>query len=377
MSIVLEVITDEQKQRLEELNRVFLEENTKLNLSALRTEELSWMGNVMDSVAVLESGLFAFSPQPPPLEEGEFFKTKVPKHLVQFAKQNRKNSTEAEDVLWQVLRDKNLGVKFRRQHPLKEGYILDFYCPEAKIGIELDGEIHDTQQHQKSDVQREEAIATEHHINIIRFGNDEILDDLASCIEEIQNSLQKSSPPLVEGLGEAKHTQQTKQILDIGTGGGFPLLPLAICLPNMQFTGLDATQKKIDAIQRIIDVMEIPNVDLLAGRTEELGRNEKYREQYDIVTARAVAPLNVLLEFASPFVKPGGKVLAWKSMNIEQELQESLMARAELSCQLIDSFKYDLSGDWGKRQVLVFEKRDRLDKKYPRETGTPKKNPLV
>lgn len=239
------MISDEQQERLTELNRVFLEENTKLNLSALRTEELSWMGNVMDSVAVLE-------------------------------------------------------------------------------------------------------------------------------------------------MDELRNMNQELRILDIGTGGGFPLLPLAICLPNIQCTGLDSTQKKIDAIQRIVDTLHLPNIQLVCGRTEELGRNAQYREQYDLVTARAVAPLNVLLEFASPFVKPGGKILAWKSMNTDQEVQDSLMARAELSCQLVDSFKYDLDdwlatrslehsegAGWGKRQILVFEKRDTLDKKYPRETGIPKKNPLL
>ena len=238
------MLSDEQTQRLKDLNRVFLEENAKLNLSALRTEHLSWMGNVMDSVAIVESG-----------------------------------------------------------------------------------------------------------------------------------------------LGEVK---SNTQVLDIGTGGGFPLLPLAICLPHIQYTGLDSTQKKIDAIQRIIDALDISNVQLICGRTEELGRNTTYREQYDIVTARAVAPLNVLLEFASPFVKPGGKILAWKSMNIDQELQESLLARAELSCQLVDTYTYNLDdwlpndsnqdsqgAGWGKRQILIFEKRHTLDKKYPRDVGVPKKNPLI
>lgn len=232
MSIVLEVITDEQQERLKELNQVFLEENTKLNLSALRTEELSWMGNVMDSVAALDMEMF-------------------------------------------------------------------------------------------------------------------------------------------------KVERSTLHVLDIGTGGGFPLLPLAICLPHMKFIGLDSTQKKIDAIQRIVETMKLENVELISGRTEELGRDDKHREQYDVVTARAVAPLNVLLEFASPFVKPGGKILTWKSMNIDQELQDSLMARAELSCQLVDKYEYDLGGDWGKRQILIFEKRAKLHNKYPRETGIPKKNPLI
>ena len=171
--------------------------------------------------------------------------------------------------------------------------------------------------------------------------------------------------------------QDGATLLDIGIGGGFPLLPLALALPQMSFTGLDATQKKVDATQRIVDALEVKNVTLLCGRTEELGREPQHREQYDIVTARAVAPLNTLLEYASPFVKPGGYIICWKSMQIEQELQNSLLARAELSCQLTDQHPYTLPDKWGERQLLIFEKRGPINKKYPRSVGIPKKKPIV
>jgi 16S rRNA (guanine527-N7)-methyltransferase len=167
------------------------------------------------------------------------------------------------------------------------------------------------------------------------------------------------------------------KILDIGTGGGFPLLPLAICKADCQFVGMDSTQKKLDAIQRMVDVLELRNVRMLSGRCEEKGREAQHRDSYDIVTARAVAPLNVLLEYGAPFVKPGGHLIAWKSMKMDTELEESLLARAELSCHLIESHEYTLPDDWGKRQLLIFEKRGPTDQKYPRETGIPKKNPLL
>lgn len=167
------------------------------------------------------------------------------------------------------------------------------------------------------------------------------------------------------------------KIIDIGTGGGFPLLPLAICSPQCQFVGLDSTKKKLDAIQRIVDALEIRNVQLLTGRAEEKGRDPQHREQYDIVTARAVAPLNTLLEYCSPFVKPGGTIICWKSLNLDQELQDSLLARAELSCQLSEQIQYELPETFGKRQLLIFEKRTPLSEKYPREVGVPKKKPLI
>ncbi len=145
-------------------------------------------------------------------------------------------------------------------------------------------------------------------------------------------------------------------VLDIGTGGGFPLLPLAICKPDCHFTGLDSTQKKLDSISRMVDAIKLENVKLLTGRCEEKGRDSQHRDQYDIVTARAVAPLNVLLEFAGPFIKTDGYLIAWKSIKMDTELEESLLARAELSLHLEWKYEYELPGDWGKRQLLMFKK---------------------
>jgi len=165
-------------------------------------------------------------------------------------------------------------------------------------------------------------------------------------------------------------------ILDVGTGGGFPLLPLALTLPNSVFTGLDATQKKIDAVKRIAEKMDLKNVKLIAGRAEAIGHDKEFREQFELVLSRAVAPINVLLEYCSPFTKPGGHVILRKSLNIEQELKDSLLARAELSCHLIKQHEYTLPGDFGTRQLLVFEKSGKLSRRYPREVGVPKKEPI-
>ena len=167
-----------------------------------------------------------------------------------------------------------------------------------------------------------------------------------------------------------------KTVLDLGTGGGFPMLPLALAVPDTRFTGLDSVQKKVDATNRIIGAVKIPNALCLCGRAEELGRTTEHRERYDLVLARAVAEINVLLEYASPFVTVGGRVVLWKSMTIDQELKDSLLARAELSCHLVAQHPYTLPGNWGTRQLLVFEKSAALSQKYPREVGVPKKKPL-
>jgi len=174
-----------------------------------------------------------------------------------------------------------------------------------------------------------------------------------------------------------KEADHGYSVLDIGTGGGFPLLALAVCLPKWRFTGLDSVQKKIDAIERITKSLKLENVQLISGRAEELAHDAEYREQFDIVTARAVAPANTLLEYAAGFVKPKGRIIFWKSLNISQEMQDSLLARAELSCHLVRQYEYDLEGDWGRRQLLIFEKTSPTPKKYPRAVGVPKKDPIL
>ena len=168
-----------------------------------------------------------------------------------------------------------------------------------------------------------------------------------------------------------------QSVLDLGTGGGFPLLPLALALSDVSFVGLDSVQKKVDAVNRMIEKLALKNAACIAGRAEELGRLEKYREQFDIVTSRAVAPINVLLEYCSPFVKQSGYIVLWKSMTIDEELKDSLLARAEFSCHLIHKHSYKLSGNWGERQLLAFQKTAILDSKYPRAVGVPKKDPLI
>lgn len=166
------------------------------------------------------------------------------------------------------------------------------------------------------------------------------------------------------------------RILDLGTGGGYPLLPLAICREKCRFTGLDSIGKKMDAVSRIIAALDIMNAETVTGRAEDLGHDERYREHFDLVLSRAVAPLNVLLEWCAPFAKVGGRVVAWKSMKIDAELTESLLARAELSCHLTDQYRYELPAGWGERQLLVFQKTFKTNEKYPRSAAMIKKHPL-
>ncbi len=183
------------------------------------------------------------------------------------------------------------------------------------------------------------------------------------------------SLPAVELL-RLRAAPVTLRVLDVGMGGGFPLLPLALLLPDTRFTGLDSVKKKIDAVQRIVNALELKNVHLLVGRAEELGQDAEYREQFDVVLSRAVADLPTLLEFCSPFARVGGNVIAWKSLLIEEEMTRSIQARMQLQCRLVDHREYALPGDWGRRQLLIFEKIKTLPREFPRRVGIPKKEPL-
>jgi 16S rRNA (guanine527-N7)-methyltransferase len=173
-----------------------------------------------------------------------------------------------------------------------------------------------------------------------------------------------------------KYTQPGDSIIDIGTGGGFPFLPLAVTLPDRTFIGLDSIQKKITAIEEIAYKEGLKNVQFICSRCEDAGQDKRYREQFSAVTSRAVAPLNTLLEYMVPLVKDGGYILCWKSTHIAQENQDSLTARTKLHCHLIETVRYTLPDDFGERTILVFQRMGKLSRQYPRAIGIPKKTPL-
>lgn len=181
------------------------------------------------------------------------------------------------------------------------------------------------------------------------------------------------SLPLLEIL---EKLGSPKTFLDVGTGGGFPLLPMALALPDSTWTGLDSTGKKIEAIRRIAADVGITNVNLVIARAEAAAHDKAHREQYDVVTARAVADLSALLEFTSPFAKQHGFIVLWKSLKAEEEITLSKKAQHELHCPFAFSHTYTLPGDFGERQLLVFRKGAATPKMYPRPVGIPGKQPL-
>ncbi|WP_221090090.1 16S rRNA (guanine(527)-N(7))-methyltransferase RsmG [Deinococcus aquaedulcis] len=166
------------------------------------------------------------------------------------------------------------------------------------------------------------------------------------------------------------------QVLDLGTGAGFPALPLAILRSDTTFIPLDSIRKKIDFVRAAAQALGLNNVHPQVGRAETLGRDPAHREVYDRVVCRAVAALPVLAELALPLLKPGGLLVAQKGPITEEELQAGRRAAGELGGRVtgVDAFTLPVLGD--ARTLIVVEKVSRTPKKYPRREGVPAAQPL-
>jgi len=166
------------------------------------------------------------------------------------------------------------------------------------------------------------------------------------------------------------------RVADLGTGGGLPGIPLAILNPKTVFTLIDSVQKKIKCVEEFISQLELNNINCLSDRLEAIGQDKKYREQFDLVIARAIAPLPVLLELALPLVKKGGLFIAMKGPGYKEEINEAANALKQLRIGLSKVEKYELPEGMGTHYLLIFRKNEPTPSIYPRRTGIPNKNPL-
>lgn len=163
--------------------------------------------------------------------------------------------------------------------------------------------------------------------------------------------------------------------IDIGTGAGFPAIPMKIMRPDIKMTLLDSLNKRIRFLEEVNEDLSLGVENLIHGRAEELGRQSKYREQFDIVIARAVSQLNTLSEYALPFVKPGGYFIAMKGPKAEEEIAAGENAVKLLNGKIELVKEYSLTGE-EERTLILIKKTGNTAKKYPRGGGKPKKAPL-
>ena len=166
-------------------------------------------------------------------------------------------------------------------------------------------------------------------------------------------------------------------MIDVGTGAGFPGIPIAIAFPEIQVTLMDSLNKRINFLKDTIEKCKLKNVCCIHARAEELGKNKEHREQYDYAVSRAVANLSTLNEYCLPFVKVGGAFISYKGDKVSDEMPAGKKAAALLGAKLTREFSFYLPETDYRRTVLTLTKKDPTPKKYPRKAGTPAKEPIA
>ena len=180
-----------------------------------------------------------------------------------------------------------------------------------------------------------------------------------------------SIAPILQGL----ISNQAIKLLDIGAGAGFPSLPMKILFPQLEVTIIDSLNKRINFLQLLSEELGLEGVYFYHGRAEDCAQDKNFRAQFDIVTARAVARMQVLSELTIPYLKVGGKLLALKASNAPEELTEAKNALNLLFSKVEDNISYTLpNGD--PRYITIVEKKKETPNKYPRKAGMPNKRPL-
>jgi len=180
----------------------------------------------------------------------------------------------------------------------------------------------------------------------------------------------------IDSITILKEIPDNSKIVDVGTGAGFPGIPLSIMNPTLKITLVDSLNKRLIFLQEVINKLGLKNVEIIHARAEEFGQNKNYREKFDVSTSRAVANLSTLSEYLIPLVKVGGKVVSMKAAEAHQEINDAKKAIDILggSIEKIDEFNLPQS-DIG-RTVIIIRKNKQTPAKYPRKAGTPSKEPI-
>jgi 16S rRNA (guanine527-N7)-methyltransferase len=166
------------------------------------------------------------------------------------------------------------------------------------------------------------------------------------------------------------------RLIDIGTGAGFPGLPLKLARPHWHVTLVESTRKKTTFLRHLVEALDLDDVEVVPARAEEVGQDPRYREQFDLATARAVADLAVLVEYALPLVRIGGRFIAQKGATPEAELEAAGTAIQLLGGRHVATMAYNLPGHDASLHLVVIEKIAPTPAKYPRRPGMPEKRPL-
>lgn len=178
-------------------------------------------------------------------------------------------------------------------------------------------------------------------------------------------------------ISDAIDVKTVNNLIDIGTGAGFPGIPIKILYPDIKVTLLDSLQKRVNFLNVVIEELGLSGITAIHGRAEDIARDVDYREKYDLCVSRAVANLTSLCELCIPFVKVGGNFVSYKAEKAEEELSVARYAIGELGGGNVKSVPSILPGTDYSRNLIVIEKISTTADRYPRKAGTPIKKPLV
>ena len=194
-------------------------------------------------------------------------------------------------------------------------------------------------------------------------------------ITEFDEVMQKH---FVDSAAAAKYVEMEKvnSLIDVGTGAGFPGIPLKIVYPHIQVTLLDSLNKRIKFLEEVVDNLGLTGIETVHGRAEDAAKKAEYREQFDLSVSRAVANLASLTEYCLPFVKVGGKFVSYKSVSVDEEITQSKKVVYVLGGEIEKVEKFNLPESDMERALVIIEKKRSTPKKYPRKAGTPAKLPL-
>ena len=176
---------------------------------------------------------------------------------------------------------------------------------------------------------------------------------------------------------KTKYIKKEDKVIDVGTGAGFPGIPIHIYYPELQLTLLDSLQKRISFLEEVYKNINIKNITFQHGRAEDFGNHPKFREKYDVALARAVAELSVLCEYCLPFVKIGGYFLCQKGPNVEEELKNAQKSLTVLGGQFVEKLDTKLPFSDINHNIVVIKKIKQTPTKYPRKAGSPTKSPII
>lgn len=234
--------------------------------------------------------------------------------------------------------------------------VLDQGCQE--MGIVLDGE------------QRQQFVDFYEHL----VEKNKVMN--LTGITEFQEVLVKH---FLDSLAcvKAVDIKKVKRMMDVGTGAGFPGVPLKIAFPHLEACLLDSLKKRVNFLEETFDLLKLTDITAVHGRAEEYAKNKAYRESFDLCVSRAVSNLATLSEYCLPYVKVGGSFISYKSGTVQEEAEQAEKAVKILGGKIRDVVYFSLPDSEIQRSLVVIEKVKSTPGKYPRKAGTPLKEPLV